>query len=78
MNAGQAYVQAALALERVKPCRVQPVTYGFPKCNTHQGGEFLDLDEGQRRCNRSGTEGMLRLALADLVGSLELDVRADS
>ena len=75
MNAGQAYVQAAMALERVAPCVLDSQTYGPAKCRTHSGGTRFTNLNGTGNCDRAGTEGLLRRALADLVDSLTLEVK---
>lgn len=75
MNAGQAYVQAAMALERVAPCILDAQAYGPAKCRTHDGGTRFTNHNGPGNCNRAGTEGLLREALANLVGSLTLEVK---
>ncbi len=74
MNAGQAYVQAAMALERVPPCILDHQTYGPAKCRTHDGGVRFPQSPSPR-CDRAKGEGVLREALANLVGSLNLEVK---
>lgn len=75
-EAVEAYVHARQVLANTPACYFEQPTYGFPRCQVHDGG--TRTNDNVLWCDRGAREGRLRDALDTLVKNLRLEVKMGS